>query len=508
MTSKSAFSSEDDVTTKRIESVSKPTGADKLQEVYEFDRCCRWIQENGFSKVALQFPDERLVDSVPVQCKLQGAVPPNAAVFILGDTSYGSCCVDEVAAEHYRADSLIHFGPTCLSPTQRLPVLHVFCSQPVDVGDAARQVDSLCRVAEAEACRLIVVADTVYQHAVEPLVECFKAAGIETVASYPQLPSSCSSTHTDRTNSSPCSRNCSQNFEASDTDSKNETEFCWHCRCNRRFALPAGSSMENYSVCYIGEEGKVLTNLMMTMNKCSFLSYNPETRIARRETLNVNRELMKRYFMIEQAKEAKIVGIMAGTLGVSRTCEIIAHLKAVVKGAGKKSYTFVVGKLNVPKLANFMEVDVFVLVACPLNTLIDSKEFLKPVVTPFEMEIACNQAREWTGDYVTDFLQLLPGASEHVPLVAAEPDTADVSLISNRLVSLGQRSALDGEEESSAVTLRSDTMALTSVRADTASEFLSSRSWQGLDRQLGQTAVEKAKDGRSGIAMGYQNEPQ
>ena len=38
-----------------------------------------------------------------------------------------------------------------------------------------------------------------------------------------------------------------------------------------------------------------------------------------------------------------------------------------------QSYLFVMGKLNVPKMANFMEVDVFVLVACPENTLIDSQ---------------------------------------------------------------------------------------------------------------------------------------
>ena len=34
------------------------------------------------------------------------------------------------------------------------------------------------------------------------------------------------------------------------------------------------------------------------------------------------------------------------------------------------------GKLNVAKMANFMEMDVFVLVACPENTLIDSKVFI------------------------------------------------------------------------------------------------------------------------------------
>lgn len=38
-----------------------------------------------------------------------------------------------------------------------------------------------------------------------------------------------------------------------------------------------------------------------------------------------------------------------------------------------------VGKLNPAKLANFMEVECFVLVACPENTLIDSKVGLHPV---------------------------------------------------------------------------------------------------------------------------------
>ncbi len=69
------------------------------------------------------------------------------------------------------------------------------------------------------------------------------------------------------------------------------------------------------------------------------------------------------------------------------------------------------GKINVPKLANFLEIDVYVLVACPENSLLDSSEFYKPVVTPFEMELACNKHREWTGEYVTDFRDLLPGMS-------------------------------------------------------------------------------------------------
>lgn len=38
-------------------------------------------------------------------------------------------------------------------------------------------------------------------------------------------------------------------------------------------------------------------------------------------------------------------------------------------------------------------------------------------------------------------------------------------------------------------------------------EYLSNRSWQGLDQQLGQTPVVKAVEGQFGIAAGYTENP-
>lgn len=37
-------------------------------------------------------------------------------LFVLADTTFGSCCVDEVGASHISADCVIHYGHTCLSP--------------------------------------------------------------------------------------------------------------------------------------------------------------------------------------------------------------------------------------------------------------------------------------------------------------------------------------------------------------------------------------------------------
>lgn len=36
------------------------------------------------------------------------ATPP--LIFVTGDTSYGSCCVDEVSAQHLKADAIVHYG--------------------------------------------------------------------------------------------------------------------------------------------------------------------------------------------------------------------------------------------------------------------------------------------------------------------------------------------------------------------------------------------------------------
>ena len=52
---------------------------------------------------------------------------------------------------------------------------------------------------------------------------------------------------------------------------------------------------------------------------------------------------------------------------------LIAHLRQVIAGAHKKAYTISVGKLNPAKLANFAEIECFVLVACPENSLVDAK---------------------------------------------------------------------------------------------------------------------------------------
>lgn len=177
----------------------------------------------------------------------------------------------------------------------------------------------------------------------------------------------------------------------------------------RCFKVNEQHGLDNYTMFYVGCEGPELTNFMLSWNQCSFSSFDPKTGQGRWETLDVNRALRRRLYLVERARDAQVVGLVVGTLGVADYLSVLEHLRGIINQAGKRAYTLAVGKPNPAKLANFLEVDIFVLVACPQNSLLDSTDFYRPLVTPYEMEMACNPARAWAGSYITDFRHLLPG---------------------------------------------------------------------------------------------------
>jgi len=68
---------------------------------------------------------------------------------------------------------------------------------------------------------------------------------------------------------------------------------------------------------------------------------------------------------------------------------VINSLKKLFKEHGKKSYLFVVGKVNAAKVANFSEVECWVVVGCWESSVIDEgREFWRACVTPWEAKTA------------------------------------------------------------------------------------------------------------------------
>ncbi|XP_013773032.1 2-(3-amino-3-carboxypropyl)histidine synthase subunit 2-like [Limulus polyphemus] len=481
------FSSSDSEVIGRSVNLSKnecmKLSSEDLEEEYELKKCVHWIKENGYTKIALQFPDEMLINCTAVCMAIQKEV--NCQVFVLADTSYGSCCVDEIAAEHVSADAIIHFGRSCLSSTSRLPVLYVFGKQPLDSFHA---VEEFKKTFHDNESHVVLLYDVVYSHSAPQVYE-------ELQKSYPNL----------LIGKLDITLSLLSQHGNSEQIMNNICSASVIRRCGRLINLPSDQVIDDYCIFYIGLETLSLKNFLVNFSKCRFCVYDPIRKNSRWFNIEGSRLLKRSYYLIECVKDARIIGILVGTLAVSNYRDIIDRLKTIIKLAGKKSYTLIMGKINPAKIANFPEIDVFVLVACGENSLIDSKEYYKPIVTPFEVELGCNKAREWTGDYISDFRELLPGSSAYADIVPVERKDFDVSLVTGRVRVLGSEDT-DESQNDGTVAVRNDMLALSALHAN--SEFLLNRSWRGLEQKLGETPVAITTEGQKGIASRYEGEGQ
>ncbi|KAF4735797.1 hypothetical protein FOZ62_004095, partial [Perkinsus olseni] len=67
-----------------------------------------------------------MLKRAPAVCKELSHRLPQREVFVIGDTKQGSCCVDEVNAEHYAAHCIVHFGHSCHTMPKRLPTYYIY----------------------------------------------------------------------------------------------------------------------------------------------------------------------------------------------------------------------------------------------------------------------------------------------------------------------------------------------------------------------------------------------
>ncbi|CAK5278747.1 unnamed protein product [Mycena citricolor] len=467
----------------------------ELDEYYDIPRTIEEISRAEYKRIALQFPDDLLHDSVPVYRRLKGALGGMGREFyVLADTSYGSCCVDEVAAQHVDAEAVVHYGRACMSKTSRLPVIYVFGKQGINIDHC---VSALSKVLELDGASVELMFEGAYSHRMGDLISLTLISpdlvGIaslrDALHSKLQVPIAMKSiTHS---------------FEPGSTTS---------------IETKGPRSSDHSSIVYIGGEGLRLANILITHSGVNVYSYDPINNTARLESSITNRLLMRRYAIVQKARDCDVFGILVGTLGVASYLPLIKHLRGLISRANKKSYTLCVGKLNPAKLANFIEVECFVLVACPENSLIDNKEFLRPVVTPFELETALQAEHSWSGRYVLDFGSLLSEANVTSPSEEDKSETEDVnserptfSLVSGKYRTVKQFGLNKHDTKTNNRGLSESLDALTIRNPDSAvalaenfgAQALQERSFQGLNMRLGKDAPSVLEQGRSGIAKGY-----
>ncbi|RYP93276.1 hypothetical protein DL770_000651 [Monosporascus sp. CRB-9-2] len=412
---------------------------DELAEVYEIGRTAAHIRDARWRRVALQFPDAMLPDAPwvvealaraleelgpadaengdkveenersegekerdgevdggrEVDMTTRGLNGPAASkngesraeldqstrLYILADTSYSACCVDEIAAEHADADGVVHYGRACLSPTSRLPVLHIFTRQKLHYEAVAEEFE---REFPEKSEKVVLMADVMFQEHVVPVCESLKERGYTNVLATEII--------RDPGGTIPNRQVISPEFERGDGGDDNTSTL----------------DLKDYHLFHISTPP---TSLLLTLSSrlaslriypTPSSPYNTDTTTDDLPDPSATPALLRRrYGLVVRLATASIIGILVNTLSVKNYMATIGTLRARIAAAGKKSYTVVVGKLNAAKLANFAEVDGWVVVGCWEAGLVEQDGLWKPVVTPFELALALRgeETRVWTGEW-------------------------------------------------------------------------------------------------------------
>ena len=435
-----------------------------VHDFYEVDRCAAEIARRGASRVALQLPDELLDDSLAVCAALDAALEAaghSALVFVLGDTSYGACCVDSVAANHLGADLVVHYGRACQTPTAA-SVLYVFGKAAVD---AHRLAETLRDFAAARGeSRLILTYDAQYYYAAGQLVARLRAALAAAGRGTPQITGA-------RPSALPLDAQQEPLDAAPDGDS--------FTLGGLRVDLPS-RELQASVVVHLGGRSRAYEAALMRCAACgaTIALLEPSGSSAPAPQDGALRLISQRFGVIEKAKDAEVVGLIVGVLSAERSSDALQLLAARCEARGKRTYTFAMGRPKPEKLANFQECDVFVHVACELQALaLKHSDFFRPIVTPLEMEIALGE-RDWDGDY-SNALRDLQCLTEGYGEIAEE------------------RGA---KEETALATLQGSEIA---VFQSAAADFLAQREYQGLEQPTERTEVRPAREGTFGVASRY-----
>ncbi|KAF3189258.1 Diphthamide biosynthesis protein 1 [Orbilia oligospora] len=341
---------------------------------FELHKTIHNIQKACATRVALQLPEGLQMFA----CTLSDIITQftSAEVLIMGDVTYGACCIDDYTARALGCDFLVHYAHSCLIPSDvnRIKTLYVFVS--IDI-DAKHFIATMAR--NFTSGKHIAVVGTIQFnatiHGVKTELE--ETAGIK--ISVPQiLPLS-----------------------------KGEILGCTAPKLSNQ-RKKDGTMIEGVdAVVYLGDGRFHLESVMIQNPSLPAYRYDPYSRKFTREEYDHQEMQTLRLTAIKQAKTAKKWGLILGTLGRQGNPNTLSNLEDRLKELGVEYVLLLLSEIFPGKLAMFGDVEAWVQVACPRLSIDWGYAFPRPLLSPYEAWVALGRREEWTkegdGSYPMDF---------------------------------------------------------------------------------------------------------
>ncbi|KAL8977704.1 MAG: hypothetical protein Q9205_006548 [Flavoplaca limonia] len=332
---------------------------------FEIHKTIHRIRSLDSKKIALQFPEGLLLFATTIS-DIITTFCPGTETLIMGDVTYGACCIDDYTARALGCDLLVHYAHSCLIPLDvtKIKTLYVF----VDISiDTSHLIATLER--NFQSGKTIAMVGTIQfnatLHNVRPILE---QAGFKVII--PQI--------------APLS--------------KGEILGC---------TSPRLSDDAADLILYLGDGRFHLESAMIHNPSVPAYRYDPYSRKLTRETYDHDDMHDLRRRAIQQAQKATKWGLILGSLGRQGNPHTMTLIEDRLNERGIPFINLLLSEIFPSKLAMMRDVDCWVQIACPRLSIDWGYAFPKPLLTPYEALVALGVREEWgsanQGVYPMDF---------------------------------------------------------------------------------------------------------
>lgn len=330
---------------------------------FEIPKTIHRIRSSGAKKVALQMPEGLLLFATTVSDILTQFCS-GIETLIMGDVTYGACCIDDYTARALGCDLLVHYAHSCLIPVDvtKIKTLYVFVDISIDTSHLLASLERNF----ASGKTIAVVGTIQFNATIHGVKASLERAGFKVLV--PQI--------------APLS--------------KGEILGCTSPRLTNDDAVDL--------ILYLGDGRFHLESIMIHNPSIPAYRYDPYSRKLTRETYGHDEMQSLRRSAITTARGARKWGLILGSLGRQGNPHTMALIERRLTELGIPWVNLLLSEIFPGKLATMGDVECWVQVACPRLSIDWGYAFPRPLLTPYEALVALDVREDWgTGSYPMDY---------------------------------------------------------------------------------------------------------
>ena len=322
----------------------------------DLDKVIRKINSKNAKTVGLEFPEGLKMQAVKIAKAIEDET--EATVIISGDPCFGACDVSDWKMKG-SVDLIVHYGHTPLPLKYEVPTLFIEAFSQIDVKKDLKK----CLEEIKDYSRVGLVTTTQHLHLLNEIKDFLEDNGKEVI------------------------------LGSSASTRKGQVLGC-------NFSSIKDLDVE--IILFIGSGNFHPLGIKLFSN-VDVLAIDPYNSEIRKMDEYADRILRIRFARITKAKTARKWGIIVSSKEGQYRMTLAKELKKILEEHNMEAYIILADNINPDILLPYMELDAFVVSACPRIAIDDSQMYKKPLLTPQELEIVLDK-RKWENYQLDEIL--------------------------------------------------------------------------------------------------------